>query len=63
VCFVPFGLDHFSHAPPDPARPAEQAVLLEALGVTWLTIVLHTDTRREFCQAADRFVSALARGR
>lgn len=55
ICFVPFGLAMHARQGVDPLRFRDTVAELAALGVTWLTLGLPGDTRREFCDAVRRF--------
>src|SRR4051794_20533563 len=55
ITFMPSGLDMFAKAAPDPARVLDELHALEALGVTWATVTLPGETRRELLGAIERF--------
>lgn len=65
VCFSPFGLTMLDDIDTgtgdgfDPARFADDVAALEAVGVTWCTVALPGDTRRDFLAAVDRFGSGV----
>jgi hypothetical protein len=52
---MPDGLDMFSNADGDASRTIDSIKALAALGVTYLTVMLPGDTRREFVDRLQRF--------
>jgi probable F420-dependent oxidoreductase len=57
VCFMPSGLDMFAKAAPDAAKVVTDIAALAELGITWVTVALPADTRRELLEAIDAFGS------
>ena len=55
VCFMPSGLDMFAKAAPDAAKVVDDIAALAAIGVTWVTVTLRADTRRDLLTAIDSF--------
>ena len=55
IVFMPDGLDMFSNADVDARRTIESIKALAGLGVTYLTVTLPGDTRREFVDRLQRF--------
>jgi hypothetical protein len=57
IVFMPDGLDMFSNADVDARRTIESIEALAATGVTYLTVTLPGDTRREFLDRLRRFAA------
>jgi probable F420-dependent oxidoreductase len=55
VAFMPSGLDMFAKAAPDAARVVDDIRALAAIGVTWVTVALPADTRRDLLRQIDSF--------
>jgi probable F420-dependent oxidoreductase len=55
ICFMPSGLDMFAKATPDAAQVVDDVAALASIGVTWATVALPADTRRELLTAIDSF--------
>jgi probable F420-dependent oxidoreductase len=55
ICFMPSGLDMFAKATPDAAKVVDDIAALAAVGVTWATVALPADTRRDLIAAIDTF--------
>jgi hypothetical protein len=55
VAFMPSGLDMFAKAAPDAAEVVEDIEALAAIGVTWVSVALPADTRRDLLAEIDRF--------
>jgi probable F420-dependent oxidoreductase len=55
VCFMPSGLDMFAKATPDAGTVVEDIDALAALGVTWVSVALPADTRRDLLAEIDSF--------
>jgi hypothetical protein len=55
ITFMPSGLDMFTKAAPDAARVIDELHALEELGVTWATVTLPGETRRELLSEIQRF--------
>jgi len=55
IVFMPDGLDMFSNADVDARRTIESIEALAAIGVTYLTVTLPGETRREFLDRLGRF--------
>ena len=55
ICFMPSGLDMFAKATPDAAKVVDDIAALADLGVTWVTVTLPADNRRELLAAIDSF--------
>ncbi|HET6818407.1 MAG TPA: TIGR03619 family F420-dependent LLM class oxidoreductase [Mycobacteriales bacterium] len=55
ICFMPSGLDMFAKAAPDAAKVVDDIAVLAEIGVTWLTVALPADTRRDLLAAIDAF--------
>ena len=61
IVFMPGGLDMFSNADVDARRTIASIEALAALGVTYLTVTLPGDTRREFLDRLQRFAELVLR--
>ena len=55
ISFVPFGLTMHRDAPVDPSQFAEAIDALGTRGITWITMSLRADTRKEYCEMAQRW--------
>ncbi len=55
ICFMPAGLDMFNQAAPDPARVLDELAALDALGVTWATVMLPGETCRNLLVSIEAF--------
>jgi probable F420-dependent oxidoreductase len=55
ICFVPFGLTLFDRTAPDFGQVAESVTELADAGVTWLSIALPAETRKEMRAQMERF--------
>jgi probable F420-dependent oxidoreductase len=55
IAFMPSGLDMFARATPDAARVIDDIGALAAIGVSWVTVALPADTRRDLLAAIDSF--------
>ena len=55
VVFMPSGLDMFNRARPDSGAVVDDLQQLAAVGVTWATVMLHGETRRELLDEIKRF--------
>jgi probable F420-dependent oxidoreductase len=55
VCFMPSGLDMFAKAAPSAATVVADIAALAELGITWVTVTLPADTRRDLLAAIDAF--------
>ena len=55
ICFMPSGLDMFAKAAPDSAKVVDDITALAELGVTWVTVTLPADTRRDLLSAIESF--------
>ncbi|HET7311747.1 MAG TPA: LLM class F420-dependent oxidoreductase [Mycobacteriales bacterium] len=55
ICFMPSGLDMFAKATPDASKIVDDISALAALGVTWVTVALPGDTRRDLLAQIDIF--------
>src|SRR3954452_14295055 len=53
--FMPSGLDMFARATPDAGRVVDDISALAAIGVTWVTVALPADTRRDLLHRIDDF--------
>lgn len=57
ICFVPFGLTLFDRTAPDLGRVAESVAELADAGVTWLSIALPAETRKDMRAQMERFAN------
>ena len=55
VVFMPSGLDMFNRARPDAAAVLDDLHQVAAVGVTWATVMLPGETRRDLMREIDRF--------
>lgn len=55
VAFMPAGLDMFNSAPVDAVRVVDDMERLADAGVTWATVMLPGESRRELVREIDRF--------
>lgn len=55
IAFMPAGLDMFNRSTPEPGRVLDELHALTDLGVTWATVTLPGDTRREVLEEIQRF--------
>lgn len=57
VAFMPAGLDMFNAAPVDPPRVIDELHRLDAAGVTWATVMLPGESRRDLLAQIEAFGS------
>ena len=55
IAFMPSGLDMFARAVPPTGQVVDDVAALAALGITWATVTLAADTRRDLLAAIDAF--------
>jgi probable F420-dependent oxidoreductase len=55
ICFMPSGLDMFTRAAPEPDQVVDELHALSAVGVTWATVMLPGETRRDLLAAITDF--------
>jgi probable F420-dependent oxidoreductase len=59
ICFVPFGFELGTRAPPTPAQVRDEAGAYAEAGVTWLLLSLAAPSRAAWCEAVAAYGEAL----